>query len=154
MAQKFKKTLDKSDFGLFKEDTQECEAGNWNNIGEFTVPPQQMYAYGFGTDSKPHNQGYLFIDLKDDDGNDLEGKLRLVQEDANGLTKHVVYEEQVDVLRGDKSDRQKKTPLPEKVSYPLISEDSRMKIEYDPVNEDGTGDYSESQSLVPVTVRT
>ena len=153
MAQTFKKTLDKSDFGLFKEDTQEAEAGTWNNIGQFTIPPQQRYAYGFGSDSKPSNQGYLFIDLQSD-SEELEGKLRLVQEDANGLTKYVVYEEQADVLRGDKSDRQKKTPLPEQVQYPLVGEDSRMKIEFDPVDGDVTGHYSESQSLVPVTVRT
>lgn len=155
--QTFKKTLDKSDFELFNGsgNTQSITNGDWNVVGEFSVPPQQAYAYGFGRAEQSANQGYLYIDLQDDATSpaNISGKLRLVQEDANGLTKFVVYEEQSSVLRGDKNDRQQKVPLPEQVQYPQVGEDSRMKIEFDP-ESDTTGSHDNSDCLVPVTVRT
>ena len=152
--QTFRKTLDERDFELANNDSQAVTENDWNVIGEFTVPPQQQYAYGFGSDKREANQGYLFVDLRDTADNDHDGTLRLVQEDANGLTKHVVYEEQADVLRGDKNDRQKKVPLPEQVRYPIVGEDSRMKIEFDPIDDSEDLSHDNSTVRVPVTVRT
>ena len=149
----FKKTLDKSDFGLADESTQSVSNGKWNVIGEFTVPPQQKYAYGYGSSKAQANQGYLYLFIKDDTDTEIEGKVRLVQEDANGLKKFVVYEEQEAVLHGDQSDRQQKNPLPEQAGYPLVGEDSRMKIEFNPESDSATS-YTNSKVYIPVTVRT
>lgn len=153
----FKKTLDKSDFSLANGsgNTQSVTNGDWNVVGEFTIPPQQKYAYGYGNADQASNQGYLYIFLKDDATSpaEVEGKIRLVQEDANGLKKFVVYEEQEAVLHGDQSDRQQKQALPEQVQYPEVGEDSRMKIEFDPTS-DNTVSHDNSTVYVPVTVRT
>jgi len=151
----FKKTLDKSDFSLANGSgqTQSVTNGDWNVIGEFSIPPQQAYAYGYGNANQPSNQGYLYILLQDTVPGEVEGKIRLVQEDANGLKKFVVYEEQEAVLHGDQSDRQQKQALPEQVQYPQVGEDSRMKLEFDPI-ADNTVSHDNSTVYVPVTVRT
>lgn len=151
----FKKTLDKSDFGVAggSGSTQSITSGDWNNVGSFTIPPQQAYSYGYGNANQPSNQGYLYILFQNTTPSEITGKVRLVQEDANGLKKFVVYEEQEEVLHGDQSDRQKKQALPEQVQYPLVGEDSRMKIEFDPTSDDSLS-YDNSTVYVPVTVRT
>jgi len=159
MAQSFRKTLSKNDFalagGVTASDTQSITSGDWNVIGEFTVPAQQRYAYGQGSPDRPSNQGYLYAELVDDatSPTEITGTVRLVQEDANGLKKFVVYEEQEEVLHGNKSDRQQKQALPEQVQYPLVGEDSRMKIEFDP-SADATLNHGNSTIYIPVTVRT
>lgn len=154
----FRKTLDKDDFSLAGgSGTQSLDGdGEQNTIAEFQVPPQQTYRYGYGSASREANQGYLFVDLKDDATSpaNISGKVRLVQEDANGLNKKVVFEEQADVLNGDQSDRQQKIPLPEQVNFPLVGEDSYLKIEFYPVaSSPGNLSYSNSTIYVPTTVR-
>jgi len=157
MPQSFRKTLDKSNFELANGSgsTQSVTTGDWNVIGSFSVPPQQRYAYGQGSPDRPSNQGYLYVEIMDDATSpaEIEGLVRLVQEDANGLKKFVVYEQQEAVLHGSTSDRQQKQALPEQVQYPLVGEDSNLKVEFDP-SADNTVSHDNSTVYVPVTVRT
>lgn len=154
----FRKTLDKDDMNLAGgSGTQSLEGdGEQNTIAEYQIPPQQTYRYGYGTAQREANQGYLFVDLKDDASSpaNISGKVRLVQEDANGLNKKVVFEEQADVLNGSESDRTQKIPLPEQINFPQVGEDSYMKVEFYPVaSSPGSLSYSNSTIYVPTTVR-
>mgnify|MGYP000453937355 CR=1 FL=1 len=145
----FPKTLTKDDFGL--ADTA-VKAGVWNKIGEFKVPPQQAYRWGFGSPDRPYNQGYMYVYLKYNDGSnvtEVKGKVRLVVADANELRKDVVYEEREEVLHAADADITKQRPLPEQ--GPIAREDDKLIIEFMP-DSDGNITAADSEIRLPVTV--
>jgi len=152
----FPKTLTKDDFHLAQDGTQSIVAGVWNQIGSFTVPPQQKYRFGYGNASQPDNQGYLYIDLKDNSATpvQVEGKIRLIYSDASGLRKDVVFEDRTNRLRGSVVDKKLMIPLPETVwsGRPdgFAREDDKLVIEILP-DVSATLSKANSTIYIPVT---
>lgn len=155
---KFTKTLDKVDFQLCGGGalaTQTIIAGVYNRIGAYTVPAQQQFAFGYGSAAQSMNQGYLYVELIDAAVAAMPGNVRLVQENATGTRKIVVFEEREEVLHGALADRQLKVALPEQVQFPLIGEDSNLVIEYLPDAALALAadlDHDGSTVYIPVTV--
>jgi len=146
----FPKTLTKEDFGLTSDVA--VKAGKWNKIGEFRVPPQQAYRWGYGNPNQPYNQGYMYIYLKYNDGTnvtEVKGKIRLAVSDYNELRTEPVYEERSEVLHAATSDITKQKALPEQ--GPLAREDDKLLILFMP-DEDATITAADSEIRLPVTL--
>lgn len=108
-------------------------------VWEMTVPAQQFIAWGFGSPSMPANQGYMWFAFVDEGTGFDVGNLRLVQDNANRTSKMVVAEVPDQQLHSVTStttetaaliDKNEMIPLPEKVEYPLVGEDSHISLEY------------------------
>ena len=111
------------------------KAGVFQPIGRFTVPAQQVYAFGFGAAMYPDNQGYMHLAVYDDTVTNsviAEGSIRLVQRNAQGITQLVVAEFRTEQLRGSTSNRQQMMALPEQTQFDLVGEDSIMEIQFSP----------------------
>jgi len=106
--------------------------GGWVRVGQYKVPPQQMYHFGYGRGDLPYNQGYMYLVFKDDTGTPvaIPGKVRFAQVNANETMKLVVFEARTEQLSGDASDRNKMLAFPEQVMFPFVGEDSLMIIEF------------------------
>jgi len=145
---KFSKTYTKEDFNV--EDLAPSST-DWRELGEHEVTAQQTVRYGYGNAEHPDNQGFLYIKLEDDGGNELEGKIRLAQINALETKKIVVYEERTEVLKGSLNDKSKKIAFPEQAQFPRVGESSMLILE---VKMDETTEISASDStmLVPVSV--
>lgn len=128
----------------------DCVAGKWNRIGEFRVPAQQAYTWGYGTPKEPDNQGYVYAYLRDPAGNEVKGKIRLVVTDANDARTRVVFEERSDVLHGSMTDRTQMKPLPNTGVEAL--EDDKLAIEFQP-DTNGTVSYTQTILVLPTTNR-
>ena len=128
-------------------------------IWEMTVPPQQMISWGFGSPAFPDNQGYMWL-ASLDIGTDFQvGRVILAQQDANGRRTEIVlncddsqlHTATVTTLAtATPVNRLEKFPLPEKVEFDKVGEDSKLQIYYECIvaatAEDGFG-FS-----IPVTV--
>jgi len=108
------------------------KSGGWVRIGQYKVPPQQMFHYGYGRGDLPYNQGYLYMVFKDDSGTPvaIPGKVRFSQMNANETMKLVVFEARTEQLSGDPADRNKMLAFPEQVLFPFVGEDSLLVIEF------------------------
>jgi len=107
--------------------------GAWVRVGEYAVPAQQMFHFGYGRADLFSNQGYLYGIFYDDTGVTaliVPGKVRLVQENAQGITKLTVYEARTEQLAGSAYDRQMMLALPEQTQFPWVGEDSKLVIEF------------------------
>ena len=120
----------------------------FNKFGEFVVPAQQAYEFGYGSASQPENQGYLYISLLTMSAVQIEGKLRLIVSDANEMKQTVVYEERTEVLRGSTTLKTQKIPLP-KIGATL-KENDKMLLYIDP-DSAVTISSTASTILVPAT---
>lgn len=108
-------------------------------IWERTVPAQQRVSWGFGSAGLPHNQGYMWF-ASMDEGTDWDiGRLRLQQSRAMDLGGIVVAELPDSALHtttvtttetARPTNRNEMAPLPEKIEYPLIREDSLLQLTY------------------------
>jgi len=108
-------------------------------IWERTIPAQQRISWGFGSAGLPHNQGYMWF-ASMDEGTDWDvGTLRLKQSNANGTKSIVVASIPDSALHtttvtttetARPTNRNEMIPLPEKVEYPLIREDSKLQLVY------------------------
>jgi len=143
--------LDESHFSIADEGTKDIQAGEENTIGEFTVPAQETYRWGYGrTDSI--NQGYAYADIRNEDDEEVHGDFWFVQIDATGDNRMVVERVNVDSLRGDKYDKELQLPLPEQTNYPEVGENSRLRLVFVP-REDETVDYDNSEVRLPTSRR-
>lgn len=128
-------------------------------IWEMTVPPQQMMRWGFGSPAFPDNQGYMWFASVDEAAGFQVGNVILAQQDANGRRTEIVLNcddsqlhlvDFTTLVTATPDSRLQKFPLPEKVEFPLVGEDSKLQIYYDcfavPAAEDNVG-FS-----IPVTV--
>ena len=128
-------------------------------VWEMTVPPQQLMRWGFGSPAYPDNQGYMWFASVDEAAGFQVGNVILAQQDANGRRTEIVLNcddsqlhlaDFTTLVTATPVNRQEKFPLPEKVEFPLVGEDSRLQIYYDcfavPAAEDNVG-FS-----IPVTV--
>lgn len=147
-TEKFRKTLKSPAFFTSNVDVT---AGEYSKVGQFIVPAQEQYRFGSGAAEYEANQGYLFINLKDDSDTSVEGTVRLQQRDAQERNILTVFEEATEVLRASKSDRTQKQALPEQRSYPKVGRDSSLVVA---LNADSAATISASNTemLVPVTV--
>jgi len=112
-------------------------AGVWTTIWEMTIPAQQAVHWGYGSPATPQNQGYMYFFAASAAAYDV-GTLRLVQLNAR-RTKIVPVAELADVsLHGNVAaiadpsliDKNEMIPLPEKVEFPLVGEDSIIALWY------------------------
>jgi hypothetical protein len=148
----FKRTLTEADF--FSVDVS-ITVSKWNVIGEKVVPAQQQLAWGYGDEEHPANQGYLYISIKDNAGTpvQLEGLVRLAQANANETNVVIIAEHRTEDIRGSKTDRDLKIPLPEATDYPLVGEDSKLQLLFYPDNVGaGVAGIDECEFLLPVSV--
>lgn len=123
-------------------------SGKWNKIGDFIVPAQNRYRFGYGSAAQPDNQGYLYIFLKDPAGNEVKGKVRLAVADYNERTVTNAFEDRSDVLHGSQTDRKQMRPLPD--TKVTASEDMRLQIYFNP-DSDGTVSYTQTVMTIPTT---
>ena len=143
----FQKTLTESDFGITSD--VDVKANKWNKIGEFKVPPQQAYRWGYGNPNQPYNQGYMYVYIKDSGGSEIKGKIRLAVSDYNELSITPVYEERSEVLHAATSDITKQKALPEQ--GPMAREDDKLLILFMP-DSDATISASNTEIKLPVTL--
>ena len=146
----FQKILTQADI-LSASDVVVSDTTNFVRIGSYTVPAQTKIAFGYGRPDQPQNQGYLYVKLVDDAAGDEDGVLRLVQENATGTRKIVLWEGRTEELDGDANDKNKRIPLPEKTEFPLVGEDSILALEFKADGAD-TIDVSACTVRIPVTV--
>jgi len=108
-------------------------------IWQQTISAQTRKRWGYGSPALPHNQGYMwFCSL--DTGTDFDvGILRLVEADAREWHNYVCAEIPDESLHGTTvttlttatpTDRNTMVPLPEKVEYPRVKEDSKLLLTY------------------------
>jgi len=129
-------------------------------IWQMTVPAQQRIHWGFGSPGLPHNQGYMWF-ISVDAGTDVDvGILRLRQANARE-TKIFVVAEIPDsrlhlptaaptVANCTPTDRNTMIPLPEKIEFPLVREDSLLQLTYALITAATTHDDCGFE--IPVTV--
>lgn len=140
--------LDEYNFDL--EDGKNLIEGQENVIGEFEVPPQEVYRWGYGNPRDERNQGFAFADIRDDADEEIEGELWVVQTDATGDERQVVKRFNLDTIRGDPTDINSQRPLPEQASNPLVGENSRLRLIVVP-RSDYTLDHTNSKVRLPTT---
>jgi hypothetical protein len=127
-------------------------SSQWTRVGKYTVPAQNLLHWGYGAEELPDNQGYMYIFIQTDAvGDFVNGKVRLVQANANETTKFVLAEFELDAMHGSKTNRAMMQPLPEMSDFPLVGEDSLLFLEVFTTTGD-TLDTSECDISIPVTV--
>ena len=143
----FQKTLTEKDFGLTANVA--VKSGKWNKIGEFRVPPQQAYRWGYGNPNQPYNQGYMYVFIQDATPAEIKGKIRLAVADYNELSITPVYEERSEVLHAATADITKQKALPEQ--GPVAREDDKLLILFMP-DSDATISAANTEIKLPVTL--
>ncbi|MBU0598696.1 MAG: hypothetical protein KKD44_26155 [Proteobacteria bacterium] len=108
-------------------------------IWQKTVEAQRMMAWGYGSPALQRNQGYMWFAMLDA-GTDWDiGTLRIKQSKAREWESKVVAEipdgrlhttTVTTLVTATPTDINTMIPLPEKVEFPLIGEDSLMILEY------------------------
>lgn len=144
----FPKTLKTS---AFFSGTVDLAAGEFGKLGEFVVPAQEAYRWGKGAAKFEANQGYLYINLKDDADAAVAATVRLQQRDAQERNIITVYEEEAEVLAGSKTDRTQQQALPLQDSYPKVGHNSKLVIAVRP-DAAVTVSAANTEILAPVTV--
>lgn len=146
-GQEFYKVLTQADFMTA---SVTAYAGKWNKIGDFTVPAQQEYEFGYGDVNHPDSAGRLYVYLKDAAGTEIKGKIRLTVTDANERVKRDVFEERSDVLHGSLTDKNSMRIL-ERIPI-KAREDDRLQVYLQP-DADATVSNTQTVLYVP-TVNT
>jgi hypothetical protein len=131
--------------------TQDAQSGQFTKVGEFVVPAQERYRLGFGSAKYEANQGYLFVELKDDAGNTINGSIRIQQRDAQERNIRTAEELELSTLNASKSDRTQQVPFPEHTDMPKVGRDSKLVLAINP-DSDETVDWSASDVILPTTV--
>lgn len=151
-SKRFSQSLKKRQMDSFGGTAQ---PDTWNRIGEFIVPAQEQYRWGYGRAKNPENQGYMYVLLQNTTPSEVTGSFRIAQTNAQETNKLVVYEDDSETLHGSKSDRTQQKPLPEQVNKPKVGRDSKLILEFYP-DSDGsvTVDSENSEIILPVTTYT
>lgn len=144
----FNKRLTESD--LITDGTTLSD-GEFTKTGDFVVPAQERYRWGFGAAKHEANQGYLYVDLQTSSPSAIDGLLRVQQRDAQEREIVTVYEERTNVLDGSQTDRTQQQAFPEQRDYPKVGRDSKLNLSMDPDSDDSVS-QSDSTVLAPVTV--
>lgn len=133
-------------------DTVSLTSDDYNVVGEFIVPPQERYRWGWGSAEHERNQGYAFIDARDGVPANLDGSIRLEQRDHHSRVTKVVFEEDMEPLRASKTDRTIMVPLPEQMDYDKVGHNSKLILTAQLDSGTGTFDWSNSDVLIPTAV--
>jgi len=108
-------------------------------IWEMTVPAQQRIHWGFGSAGLPHNQGYMWFASLDVAADWDVGVLRLQQARARDMGTLVIAEipdgqlhtaTVTTLATATPTNRNEMVPLPEKIEFPLVGEDSLLQLTY------------------------
>lgn len=128
-------------------------------IWEHTIPSQQIIAWGYGTPALPYNQGYMWF-VSVDSATDFDvGTLRLCQSKARGRNADIVAElpdRQLHNITNTSAaaaipDKRDMMPLPEKVEFPMVGEDSLMYLTY--ALHVAATTHDDAAFEIPITVR-
>ena len=133
-------------------------AANFAKIWEMTVPAQTKIRWGFGTPQFQRNQGFGYAFFLDAGTGFEDGILRLVQENAQGTRRLVVWEGTTHTLHTSTNTSaatarpqsiDDKAPIPEAVTFPLVGEDSKLQLEFK--NTDVTTTVDVAEFSIPAT---
>ena len=124
-------------------------ARKWEPVGEFEVGAQQIVNVGYGSKNLPDSAGYLFVQLAKADGSLIDGKFRIVLKDANDVGKDMVFNEDLDSLRGDANDKSKMIMLEEKPTP--VMKDEKIVIEVY-ADETATVDYDHANTKIKIPI--
>lgn len=149
--QKFRKYLKKHHFTESGTETFDVGPDDFTKIGEFVVPAQEQYRWGYGSAEYDTNQGYIYVDLQNSTPAAIQGSLRIQQRDAQSRNIITVEELDLEPLRASKSDRTQMVPLPEQTSQPKVGRDSRLTLAASSEASD-TVDWANSEVIAPVAV--
>lgn len=131
-----------------------CQPDQWTMLGEFEVPSGVEYAWGVGKASAPDNQGYIYVDLRDDATTpaEVEGKLRISYNTKTGRGELPVKDFKTDGLDASKSDRDNMEPLPEQTQERVQKQDERLEVYFMPASSSAvTVSGANSETKIPVT---
>lgn len=137
-------TLSLSDFGA--DSTVDLRQGQEVQIGEFEVPPQQVYRWGYGIADDEATIGEIEASIVDGSGNVIPGQLRVVQEDANGDTRRVPKK-----YSSTKLDRGAQS-IVEQAQYPWVGQNSKLKLLF--VAEDSAQTFDPTHANAELFVST
>ena len=133
--------------------------GTYWRIWQYTVPAQTLVHWGYGSPALPDNQGYMWFSLHKAAAF-RTGTLRIAQENYSGHTSLVVAEipdsalhlnDPTTLTTSTPTDRNTMVPLPEKVEFPWVGQDSRITLFYNPSMATGTETMVGFQ--IPITVQ-
>lgn len=133
-----------------------CQPDQWTMLGDFEVPSGVEYSWGVGKASLPDNQGYIYVDLRDDSadpGVEVEGKLRLSYNTKTGRGELPVKDFKTDGLDASKSDRDNMEALPEQTQERVQRQDERLEVYFQPASDTAVtvDDGTNSEVKIPVT---
>lgn len=149
----FPQTLNKTSFTGIATADQTVTAGQYGQIGYYTVKAQQMATFGIGNlKDNAENQGKCYISLYNTtDTAAIAGWIRLVQKDANQLSLDPVLEQRSEILAMNSTDPTKWERLLEHQVW--AKEDSLLSLE---VKLDGSGakviDYESAVIRIDATI--
>lgn len=134
--------------------------GQFGLLWSKTIPPQQKWAWGYGSPVLSENQGYLWFAIIDVTTEFMAGQLRLQQCDANRY-KTIVVQEFADsqlhsvtnttLATATLTDKRQMLALPESVQYPTVGQDSKIELWYK--HESGTLANIDSAGFkIPATI--
>jgi hypothetical protein len=108
---------------------------------------------GYGSAAQPDAAGYFYCQLKGSSGTtDINGKVRLILENAAQTKKVPIYEQRTEVLDASATDRRQMAILP--ACGVWMGEDSRITLQFMSDNANGTQvNGSGSTVYLPVTLK-
>lgn len=127
-------------------------AGKWVPIGEYEIGAQQIVNVGYGNDVKPENAGYIYAKLSNAAGTAINGKFRIIAQDANDIGKDTIFNEDLDSLGGDANDKSKMIMLQEHPTEVLHNEKVVLQV-YSDTTDTVDFDHADTKLKVPVTRR-
>lgn len=104
--------------------------GEFSTIATYTVPAGTEISWGYGSAKNEANQGYIYALIQDTTPAEVNGVLRLAQTNPTGRRTEVVADFDTEELSGSRTDRSQKQPLPEQVDKPLVTQDSRIMVQF------------------------
>lgn len=146
-ATEYPRELKKQHFDEFGGDVKDDQ---YYRVGRLRLDAGIEMSFGYGTADQPENQGFIFADLRDDEGNSLDGNLQLEYRNSTGRGGEVVRDFDLEEISASKSDRSQKKPLPEVERDPQ-ERDEYLELYVQLDEGEAEVSYDESEIVVPVT---
>lgn len=119
---KISEVMDKDTVALIKD--------QYVNIGEVVVKADELIAIGYGNDNTQQNaQGRIFAALMDAEGNEIEGKLRIMMASSQNIpvgNPPVLLDVDLCTTRQGENDRIGQIPMP--CSNQMLSKDKKIQF--------------------------
>lgn len=134
-----------------------CTAGQYNKLGEFTVPAGLQVANGYGNYGEQQQAvGRIFMDIKNNaasPGADMNGSIRLSVFSAQNRSLVIIDEYRTEALREANRADQIPNPLYKPNEDTIwASEDKKFVLEFIP-DVSGTWGYANSTITIDITKR-